>query len=266
MGEETNQMLAMDPFFNNEAVTVLNPEGAGSVVLICEHASNHIPDEFNQLGLDAEVAQSHIAWDPGALPLAKALSAAFDAPLVAGAASRLLFDCNRPSFADDAIPVQSEIYQVPGNAGLSQAQRNARITRFHDPFFEALSMVLDAKAPKLVITFHSFTASYRGKQRPVEIGVLHDEDRRFADAMLNVSREYSPFNVQRNDPYGPEDGVTHTLKTHAQPRGMLNVMLEVRNDLLVGAEEQAQMGEILSAWIGDAMAQFGIAVPESRGS
>ena len=38
--------------------------------------------------------------------------------------------------------------------------------------------------------------------------------------------------MARNDPYGPEDGVTHSLKLHGLPGGHLNVMIEVRNDLL----------------------------------
>ena len=41
--------------------------------------------------------------------------------------------------------------------------------------------------------------------------------------------------VKRNEPYGAEDGVCHTLNLHAGVRGLLYAMIEIRNDLI--AEE-----------------------------
>ena len=48
---------------------LLNPEGRSPVVLVCEHASRHIPLELQRLGLDQAAAEEHIAWGyrrPGA--------------------------------------------------------------------------------------------------------------------------------------------------------------------------------------------------------
>ncbi|MFN3363810.1 MAG: N-formylglutamate amidohydrolase, partial [Allorhizobium sp.] len=75
------------------------------------------------------------------------------------------------------------------------------------------------------------TPVYFGKPREVEIGILHDTDSRLADAMLEAAAG-GPYRVERNSPYGPEDGVTHTLRLHALPQGFANVMIEVRNDLV----------------------------------
>jgi predicted N-formylglutamate amidohydrolase len=47
------------------------------------------------------------------------------------------------------------------------------------------------------------------------------------------------FCTARNEPYAPSDGVTHTLVRHGVDNGLLNVMFEVRNDLL--GNEQSQM-------------------------
>ena len=41
------------------------------VLIVCEHASKYIPPAFHQLGLTTAEAESHIAWDPGALAVAK---------------------------------------------------------------------------------------------------------------------------------------------------------------------------------------------------
>jgi hypothetical protein len=48
--------------------------------------------------------------------------------------------------------------------------------------------------------------------------------------------------VFRNYPYGPADGVTHTLKKHGLTREIANVMLEIRNDLISDDAGQAAMG------------------------
>ena len=51
--------------------SVINKDGDHPVVLVCEHASHHIPAKFNNLGLSGSHLQSHIAWDPGAMETAR---------------------------------------------------------------------------------------------------------------------------------------------------------------------------------------------------
>ena len=68
-----------------DASTVIRIENAGAqgpFVLLCDHASNRIPPEFGDLGLDEAARRAHIAWDPGALGVSRHLSALLDAPLV----------------------------------------------------------------------------------------------------------------------------------------------------------------------------------------
>src|ERR671912_2375965 len=72
-----------------------NPSGRSPVLLICEHASNHLPARYGSLGLGPAELESHIAWDPGALGVAQALSRLLDAPLVHAGVSRLVLDLNR---------------------------------------------------------------------------------------------------------------------------------------------------------------------------
>lgn len=105
------------------AVEVINPSGQGRFVLVCEHASNAIPEEYADLGLDGAALESHIAWDPGALEVAISMSGSFDAPLVAQNISRLVYDCNRPPMADDAIDREFTI-EVP-RASRYKPQENA---------------------------------------------------------------------------------------------------------------------------------------------
>ena len=109
-------------------------------------------------------------------------------------------------------------------------------------------------APVLV-TVHSFTPVYYGKRRLLDIGLLHDSDTRLADAMLENATAHTDLKVERNAPYGPQDGVTHTLKEHAIPAGLPNVMIEIRNDLIATEEDQAAMAELLSRWVSAGIAQ-----------
>jgi len=233
-------------------VAIRNRDGASAFLIVCEHAANAVPVEFDDLGLDEAARSSHIAWDPGALAVAVRLAEILDAPLVESLVSRLLYDCNRPPHEASAVPAQSEVYRVPGNEGLSQIQRRERVERFYLPFRGELAALIEERsraALPLLVTVHSFTPVYFGRPREVEIGMLHDADSRLADAVLAVAGQHSGFDVRRNEPYGPEDGVTHTLREHALPHGLLNVMIEVRNDLIATPADQDAMAGRLASWL-----------------
>ncbi|SFJ82661.1 N-formylglutamate amidohydrolase [Jannaschia pohangensis] len=237
-------------------VRVSRGEAGSAIVLVCEHASAHIPAALNDLGATPEALRSHVAWDPGAMAVAEHLSQALDAVLVSATVSRLVYDCNRPPTAPDAMPARSEAYELPGNRDLSDAARQARVARYYTPFRDRLAAEVARRSEAIVITVHSFTPVFHGVVRDVEIGILHDSDSRLADAMLQVAGGHD---VRRNVPYGPEDGVTHTLREHAIRHGHLNVMIEVRNDLIADAASQAAMAQTLTGWISRALESLGVA-------
>jgi len=214
------------------AAVVETPGRSAPIVLVCEHASNRIPAALDGLGLDDAARASHAAWDIGALALARALSTRLDAPLVRSRVSRLVYDCNRPPEAPGAMPDRSEAFAVPGNRDLTEAQRASRVRDVYKPFRDLLARTLDARGPCTVITVHSFTPVYDGVARAVELGLLHDADPALAQAMLRAAPSHLDLQTELNQPYSAADGVTHTLREHATPRSLPNVMIEVRNDLL----------------------------------
>ncbi|SFM35938.1 N-formylglutamate amidohydrolase [Shimia aestuarii] len=232
---------------------IINSDGRSSVVLVCEHASSFIPDALDNLGVAEEFRQSHVAWDPGALAVAERMARILDAKLVVSGVSRLVYDCNRPPEAPDAMPARSEIVDVPGNVGLNDAARAARVATYYEPFRTLLAQTVSQTEAPVIVTVHSFTPVYHGKTRAVEIGVLHDVDTRLADSMLAIATGHTEAKVERNDPYGPEHGVTHTLREHALPGAHLNVMLEIRNDLITASRQQVKMAEMISGWVSNAL-------------
>lgn len=233
-----------------DVVDIINPEGEGRFVLACEHASNFIPPELNNLGLRDELLLSHIAWDSGAMSVARAMSERLDAPLIAPGVSRLVYDCNRAPGLKSCVPILSEHHEIPGNMGLSAEQCEARARLYYTPFIEALQACLERKLggekPPVLMTIHSFTPVFKGVKRALDIGFLFDDDERFARAMLHAGQSLTGLKFGMNEPYGPSDGVTHTLKEHAIGRGLLNVMVEIRNDLIPDETAQAAMAETLA--------------------
>ena len=253
-------MLAVQELLTREEGNPVAVEGLGSqgpYVFVCEHASNRLPARLGNLGLDDDALMSHIAWDPGALAVARIMAKNLNSVLISQRFSRLVYDCNRPPEAPDSMPTLSEIYSIPGNENLSQADRDLRTNALYVPFRNQVADVLADRRgrgqPSILVTIHSFTPVYKGKHRAVEIGILHDDDTRLADRMLQVAMNSGLYVVQRNEPYGPKDGVTHTLKEHGLANGLLNVMIEVRNDLIREESGQGVMADFLTGLLLEGM-------------
>jgi predicted N-formylglutamate amidohydrolase len=227
------------------AVQVTNGSGRGPVLLICEHASDFIPQDFD-LGLSPAAQASHAAWDIGALDVAVALSGMLDAPLVAGGISRLVYDCNRPLTAPDCIPARSEVFDIPGNANLSDQEKQSRFDRVHTPFHDAVDELRRQAAPQLVVTIHSFTPIYNGTKRDVELGFLFHSDPTTAQALLAQEQLNGTYRAALNEPYAATDGVTYSLQKHGEAHGIPAVMIEIRNDLIDTGDTAHAMAQHLN--------------------
>ncbi len=233
--------------------------GAPSPFLfVCEHASNYIPPCLEGLGLSEGLQRAHIAWDPGALGVARGLLARLGGRLVSATVSRLVHDCNRPPDAPGAMVEISEGHPVPGNSGLDPAGRAARVRAAYLPFHarvsEEIALMLAAGTTPIMVTVHSFTPVWFGTPRRVELGVIHDADPRFAQEIMAAVRAGTRLVAALNEPYSAADGVTHMLRRHALPHGLPNAMLEVRNDLIATPTAEAAMADQLAPTLDAALA------------
>lgn len=216
-------------------VVTINAAGASPFVLVCDHASNRIPERLGDLGLTPHQRLMHIAWDPGALAVAMRLTELLDAPLVHSTVSRLVIDCNRDHDAVDLIPVISERTDIGANVGLPQSERDFRIAAYHRPFHVAIEALLEereqAGVETILVTVHSFTPSYKDVVRPWPIGLIHGVEERFSHALLAALKAEDPtLNVGWNEPYSARNGVTFTLEHHGDGRGLDCTMIEIRHD------------------------------------
>lgn len=227
-----------------------NTEGRSPILLICEHASRHLPSRYGTLGLKPAELESHIAWDPGALGVARGLSRLLDAPLVHAGVSRLVLDLNRDPSAPDSIWTLSERTVINGNVDLDPQERARRVREVYEAFHEAVDRLADARkaAGQLgaVITIHSFTPVYRDVPRPWHIGLIFNRDERFARSVEAGLRSDPALIVGMNQPYSPADRVFHTLERHAERRGLAPLMIEIRNDLIRTEDGQASWARRLA--------------------
>ena len=174
-------------------VVVENPDGAGPFVILCDHASNRIPEHYLSLGYAEDALATHIAWDPGALAVSRRMSVRLDAPLIWPDVSRLVIDCNRPT---DCIEPDRDRKRRASRAGQSQFERSRRArsgSRFvHAPYHDAIDACLKrrlaAGRDTALVAVHSYTPVYFGKSRPWEIGIVFGEDRRLADRFHRRAR------------------------------------------------------------------------------
>lgn len=247
MGDAELSELASD-----RAVKITNRGGKSPFLLICDHASNHVPEQFGTLELQPADLQRHIAWDPGALQVAQMLAKALDATLVESCVSRLVIDCNRPLDAPDLIlsVSPSERLVVPANQNLSPHQRNERIALSWKPFHTAIEEIVEERLakgrPAWLVSIHSFTPVFKGANRPWQIGIIHDDDERLAGPMIAALKRDGSLNVGINAPYSPADRVYYTLERHARSRGLPCAMIEIRNDEIATEAGQEAWGNRLA--------------------
>ncbi len=229
------------------AVSVERPEACSPFLLICDHASKRIPEALGDLGVAAADRDRHVAWDIGALGVARGLSVALDATLVAGGYSRLVIDLNRPPHRADRFPVQSEDVAVPGNVAIDETERTRRTTALFEPYHGTVARLLEARAargqPTLLVAIHSFTPVYAGVARPWEIALLSNRDRRVADCLMHGLRRDHVLNVGDNIPYRLTDDGDYGVPVHGERRGLPHVLIELRQDTVASASGQR-------AWIG----------------
>ncbi len=232
---------------------VVNPDGAGRVVLVCDHASQRIPRRLGTLGVDPREISRHVAWDIGSGAVTRRLSKTLDAPAILCGYSRLVIDCNRPFWAKDAVPTLSEDTAIPGNRDLTPADRVARIGAIFRPYHEAIHRVVGTRLgttrPPIIVSMHSFTPVYLGHRRPWDVGVCYRHDDRLARLAIEALRREGDLCVGDNEPYQLALDRNVTIPVHAEARGLPCVLFEIRQDHIgseTGIEQWAsRLGSLL---------------------
>jgi predicted N-formylglutamate amidohydrolase len=241
-------------------VRVRRPKGRSDFLLTADHAGRAIPRRLGTLGLpDSELAR-HIAWDIGIGGVTERLSEALDAAAVLQNYSRLVIDCNRQPGLDSSIPTLSELTAIPGNEGLSAAEREARRQEIFLPYHECIEELLEQRHAAgrriVLVAMHSFTPVFKGIARAVEVGILYNRDTWLAHIMLDLLRREGDLNVGDNQPYAVGDLSDYTVPVHGEGRGLPHVEIEIRQDLIAEPAGQAAWAARLARLLPEADARL----------
>lgn len=216
----------------HHASEIINPDGSAPIILICEHASNHIPPEFDNLGLDETFLSQHIAYDIGMEQITRQMADYLDAPAIIANFSRLLIDPNRAEDQHGLIPHASDGVPIPGNQKLSEEQVNHRTSRFYHDFHDRTDHLvrhcLEQDITPLICGMHSFTPEMNGTRRPWQAGMLWDRDPRLAQALIRGLSRHG-YHVGDNEPYTGRE-LFHTMTRHGAAHGLPHVTIEIRQD------------------------------------
>ncbi|WP_323776208.1 N-formylglutamate amidohydrolase [Leisingera sp.] len=227
-------------------VELLNSASRHPVLLVCEHAGQQIPERLSGLGLSRTDLDRHIGWDIGAAAVTRKLAHAMGAPAVLQAYSRLVIDCNRPPEAPDAMPLISDGTPVPGNRGLTQQDRAARVSGIFAPYQAAVTETRGQPERQLLISIHSFTARMAGEVRPWDIAFLYRGDADTPERLRHALLEQAPeLSVGMNEPYQIDDESDWFVPRHGEASGLPHSLIEIRNDLIADDAGQSRWAGLL---------------------
>ena len=232
--------------------------GTSPFFIACDHAGRVMPKRLGSLGLAAPEFDRHIAYDIGAWGVSTLLADALDAVAIGQRYSRLVIDCNRAPGVPTSIVEISELTPIPGNVGLSEADRAARAEEIFWPYQNRIETMLQARAgaPTVLIAMHSFTPVFKGDGRPWHAGVLFNRDRRFADYVFNLLRREPGLVVGENEPYAVSDLTDYTVPVHGERRGLPHVELEIRQDLIADEAGQRHWAALFARLLPEAWRLF----------
>jgi predicted N-formylglutamate amidohydrolase len=234
-----------------------------------DHAGRDIPTRLGGLGLPAEALDLHIACDIGVAVLGARLADALGATFIAQRYSRLAIDCNRDPARPDAIAELSDGVAVPGNHGLSDEARAARVGEIFAPYHARIGDEIAARRTSgrqtILLALHSFTPVMAGAARPWRFGVLHMGGSHFSDAMLGALRgSLGADLVGDNEPYRMDD-IDYTVPRHAIAAGLDYLELEVRQDLIADLAGQTEVAALLAPLLQKVMTGLSSGLGEGLG-
>lgn len=229
----------------SEAFRLLGTPRFGGILVVADHASNHVPQDID-LGIAPALLNEHVAVDIGVMGVAERFAGRAGFAAFVGGVSRLVCDYNREEHVPGIVPIASDGHAIRGNE-LGHEAREARLDRFYRPYHAGLAHQLDVTPPALILSLHSFTpclASDPGQQRPWHVGVLYNHDDRAARLAIPML-EAEGLTVGDQQPYSGKL-LNATMNRHAEAEERPYLGIEIRQDQIADTEGQALWAERLA--------------------
>lgn len=259
---DVSSIYSVETADDRSVVEIVNEDGQAPLLLICDHASNRVPDSLKNLGLTGDQLSRHIGWDIGAAAVTRRLAQALSATAILARTSRLVIDPNRDPNDPTSIPEVSDRLAIPGNKAIAGAERIHRRAAFFEPYHAAIEaqiarLMRNCEAPAL-FSVHSFTPEMPGEDRPWHIGVLWNKDPRMAAPMIQYLRaHHDGLIVGDNEPYSGQL-VAYTLNRHGGGGELPHCAVEIRQDLVADETGAAHWAGILEPCLRGLLASPGL--------
>lgn len=242
---------------------ITGADRASRWVITVDHATNTVPQEVNNgdLGLNSEDMNRHIAYDIGAKGVALGLGELLNAPVISSNFSRLVIDPNRGEIDPTLIMRLYDGTIIPANGDIDDAEEARRIEAYYRPYHEAVAEILAQRDDPVVLAIHSFSPQLKGRPpRPWEVAILHADGfdtRNFGPHVVARLAQEADLTVGDNEPYFghlPGDAVDR----HAIQAGLVNCLIEVRQDLISDVAGQQAWANRLAPVLTEALTTSGL--------
>jgi len=213
------------------AVEVLRCGSSAIALITCEHASAEFPAPWTLSAEDSWLEGTHWTFDLGARALAGELCEVLGTVGVLARFSRLVADPNRPTDAQDLFRATADGRPILMNQRIDGVDRDRRLALW-EKYHHTLHGEVERSSAEILFAVHTFTPSYEGVPREMEIGVLFDQEEGLAER-VRADLASEGFHVAMNAPYSGKDGLMYSVDLHAKKHGRRALELEVRQDLAV---------------------------------
>ena len=134
------------------------------ILIIADHASNYIPESLDNLGLNKNLFNTHIAYDLGVKELCIDLSKLLKSKYIIGEYSRLIIDLNRDLLDPTLIPEIVDRKIIPKNVNLSANEKKIRITEVYNRYHNNIKRTINSDHITTLISLHSFNPIFKKKK------------------------------------------------------------------------------------------------------
>lgn len=231
---------------------------SGRWLITCDHATNRVPDDLGaDLGLPHADMTRHIAYDIGTKGVTIALARLLDSPAILTDFSRLVIDPNRGEIDPTLVMKLYDGTIIPANRHVDDVEIARRLETYYRPYHDAYEALASARDDVVICAIHSFTPQLKARpRRPWQIGILSHYDKRLTDPLIKALEASDALQAEAekigerlcigdNEPYiGHFPG--DAIDTHAIKHGRLNVLIELRSDLIETPEAQQHWAALLA--------------------
>lgn len=248
----------------------ITEQRTGRWLITCDHATNRIPSEIQvDLGLPHADLSRHIAYDIGAQGFTLELARLLNSPAILSDFSRLVIDPNRGEIDPTLVMQLYDGTIIPANRHIDAAEIARRLDTYYRPYHNAYEALASKREDVAICAIHSFTPQLKARpRRPWQIGILSHYDKRLTAPLIKALETSKTLQAEAgklgerltigdNEPYighFPGDGID----THAIKHGRLNVLIELRSDLIETTDNQRRWAGLLAPILAQTLKDTGL--------